>query len=351
MIRTDYSAGRDRFELQGVEDSRSQVIAAVKAEERAIATEIQRLSTERGTPARMGELNAGTDMLKARLLSQTADIDALSNGEITTAFPPGGDNGQPHTIYINGINGDPEGTLGEAQRIANLTGAPVDRIYQQSSIANVALREAAVLAARIAILGPFGGFGVTLARARADLMKKLENPQAAATAANQIIRQLGSPDSSTEVRLVGYSQGATISAQALRLVNQQLSQRYGAATAEKMMSRVNVLSVGGAARRTDFPKGVQLTQLYNKYDVVSQFFGDNRTPLFQSLRLGKDILKPHSYFNDQAALNVIAQWQQGRLGNEDIMLMDPKLRKAGDPAVLRRVPFGPTQGIAAAASV
>jgi hypothetical protein len=352
MIGAANGVSRSRYELEGAEPSRARMaeaLAAIKAEETALKLEKQALfGGQRGPVSRIGEQGAGIDMLKSRLLFETEGIsrDSLANGQMTTIFPSGGDNGVSHVLYINGINTDPAGARSEGQRIANAVGAPIDAIYQQSSIGNVVLREAAVLAARIAILGPFGGFGVTLAKARTDLMKKLENPEAAKTAANQIVERLGTPQSKNEVRLIGYSQGATISAQALRMVSSQLKQKYGATAAAAMMNRVHVLSVGGAARRSDFPAGIELTQIYNKYDIVSQFFGDNRTPLLQSLRLGADILKPHFYFSDPAALRQIEQWQEGRIQNQDIMLLDPKLRKEGTP-VLRRIPIARTDLVTA----
>src|SRR5438874_3956167 len=165
MIRTDNSIGRERYDLHEAEPAKvkAEALAALQTEEAALAKDKRALGLPSGPPARIGEHGAGTDMLKAQLLRATAVPsqdslirDGLSNGQSTTLYPSGGNNGARHTIYINGINTSSDTAVGEGQKLANTTNVPIDAIYQHSSIGNVALREAALLAARIAILGPFG---------------------------------------------------------------------------------------------------------------------------------------------------------------------------------------------------
>ncbi len=114
----------------------------------------------------------------------------------------------------------------------------------------------------------------------ADWAKRnaLQNPPAARTQADRILSQLASP-SNEPVYVVGYSQGAAISAQALRMVEQELVQRHGSATANQMLARVQVLTLGGAANANDFPAAVNVTSIAHRGDIVSQYFGANREAL------------------------------------------------------------------------
>lgn len=329
MIRNDVNVNR-QSELNAVQGNEDRLAQQPSQQVAAEPAGLQPFFRSSGTPSRAGESNAASSMMKASMLQATNVTDGLTdgislrNGQLHTVTPQGGDKGGPHTIYINGINGKPDGTTNEAQKLANATGRSIDHIYQESTIANVALREAVVLAGRIALFGGFGA-AATIAKGRADLMKKLENPEAARTAANQIISQLGGPNGTGQVRIVGYSQGATISAQASRMVFDQLKKQYGQATAQQMMGRVNILSLGGAAGRNDYAPGTKVTQVYRQHDLVSQFFGDNKTPLWQNLKFGKDILKPHEYMNDPMVFNVISRWERGEIGATNIQLNDPKL--------------------------
>ncbi len=106
----------------------------------------------------------------------------------------------------------------------------------------------------------------------------LQNPPAAQTQANLILSQLANHPNGP-VRVIGYSQGAAISAEALRRVEQELVQRYGSATANQILARVQVLTLGGAANANDFPAAVNVTSIAHRSDIVSQYFGANREAL------------------------------------------------------------------------
>ncbi len=320
MLKTNYNiANQNNLHIDSGMDANVQSAATAQPEKAATMPLQPQYQSSFRMPSRLGEQGAATNMLKAQMLSSTATAPSVSNGDVRTFSPAGGDNGAPHTIYINGINGTPDSSAGEAQSIANSTGTSVDDVYNQSTISNVSLEESLLLAARTALFG-FGGDSIS--KIRADLKNELQNPAAATSAANDIISQLGTPDNTNDVHLVGYSQGAAISSEALNMVSQQLTSQYGAAVANQMLSHVHVLTLGGAASRTDFPASVDLTQVYHQKDPVAQFFGDNKTPIWEDITNGTNILKPHQYFNDPAALNVIAQWQQGGISNQDVTLPD-----------------------------
>lgn len=275
--------------------------------------------------SRAGEQSAATSLMKSQLLQGTDSIAqrALANGQMQTVMPSSGDNGQAHTIYINGIGTSDAGALNQGQYFANNGKAPVDVVYQHSTIADVALSELGTMAARIAVLGPFIGFSTALANARADVMKKLQNPAAANAAASQIMSQLGTPSNTNQVRLIGYSQGAAITTQALKQVSKQLTAQYGKTTADQMMSRINVFSMGGAARRSDYPPTIQLTQVFHKHDIVSQFFGDDNTSILSDLSRGTHIFDSHTnYMSDPNFQKAFTDWQQGKVNNQNIMLGD-----------------------------
>src|SRR5262249_1110992 len=155
---------------------------------------------------------------------------------------PSGDNGASHTLFVNGIGTSSGEATSEAQTLANNSNSPIDLVYQQTDRTSTILGDIAKLALQATSPIPiFGSPSVNTVK------QSLDNPAAAKTLSDSIISQLGSPGSNNQVRLVGYSQGGHISAEALNSVNQQLTQRYGADTAKQMLRNVHVLEIGGAA--------------------------------------------------------------------------------------------------------
>lgn len=325
MIKTNTNAINSNLSTQSVEATNSKTQAATAKVATPINNEAHnntQIPTGTRVASRMGENNAHTDMLKSQLLGTLGQNATLKNGNEVTAYPTNGNNNAPHTIYINGIEEWPGLATGQGQSLANSAGVPVDTIYQHSTIGSVAINELGSLIGS-ALAGGIFGVGKSLANLRSELIQKLQNPVAAGKAADQIISQLGTPDSKSEARLVGYSQGAAISAEALKMVSSKLTKQYGADTAASMLSRVHVLTVGGAAKRSEFPPQIELTQLYHKHDIVSQFFGDNSTPLLGDVLKGGGLLPHLSYFtSDKKALDVMSQWQQGTIQNKDVALDD-----------------------------
>lgn len=326
MIKANYNITSNSFGSQQIDTNTKAKSATTPITTPAINNQFQnqtQIPTGTRIPSRMGENNAQVSMLKSQILkSSSLGQISLKNGDEVTAYPANGNNNAPHTIYINGIEEWTGLATGQGQTLANFAGVPVDTIYQHSTIGDVAIRELGSLVAKSLTSGIFG-VGKSLANLRAELIQKLQNPVAASKAADQIISQLGQPNSTSEARIIGYSQGAAITAEALKMVSGKLTQQYGADTASQMLGRVHILTIGGAAKRDEFPPQVELTQMYHKHDIVSQFFGDNPTSLIGDAFKGFGLLPHLSYMTtDKAALDVISQWQKGNIQNQDVSLKD-----------------------------
>ncbi|QUV99605.1 hypothetical protein J8C02_09285 [Chloracidobacterium sp. MS 40/45] len=235
--------------------------------------------------------------------------DSHLNGAAFRVTAPGvNPNAGPPVIVVNGISTPFAGATSFAQEMSRMTGRPVEMVYNNSDpavAAGVSLahhsRQARTraeadynnlpLAVRVAmnIISPANREAFILGRtarylaeatvnpATADWTKRnaLQNPPAAQTQANMILSQLANHPNDP-VRVIGYSQGAAISAEALRMVEQELVRRHGSATANQMLARVQVMTLGGAANANDFPAAVNVTSVAHQSDIVSQYFGANR---------------------------------------------------------------------------
>jgi hypothetical protein len=281
--------------------------------------------------SRLAETNIGMSMLKAQLIGAVAGStvgasgginaspaldgpSSLSNGQLGTYYPNGVDNGQSHTLFVNGIGTSSSDAISEAKTLAGDTNTPTDLIYQYTD------RTSTIFGDIANILNPLNIFGGT----PIDKVKKsLDNPAAAGTLANSIMSQLGTPDNPGSVRLIGYSQGAHISAEALNAVNQQLTKEYGANVAKQMMSNVHVLELGGAAGHSEYPPGVNLLQVSHASDPVSMALGDNNIANGQKPAFPDLTFKQHlNYFTDPNVSNIISQWENGQTDNRIIQLND-----------------------------
>lgn len=234
--------------------------------------------------------------------------DSHLNGAAFRVTAPGvNPNAAPPVIVVNGIMTPFSGAASLAQEVSRVTGRPVEMVYNNSDpavAAGIALahhaRQARAraeadynnlpLPVRLAMgLNPANREAFILGRttrylaeatvnpATADWVKRntLQNPPAAQTQANMILSQLENYPNSP-VRVVGYSQGAAISAEALRLVERHLVQQHGRAVADQMLARVQVLTLGGAANANDYPSAVNVTSIAHQTDIVGQYFGANR---------------------------------------------------------------------------
>src|SRR5437879_1654198 len=106
MIRTDFIATTHDHDAQIANSITNNSPATPTAHTDKAAPEINHnmfSPSTRGVASRMGEFNAGTSLMKARMLSATAvnTHATLSNGQIATVYPPSGGGNKTPTIYIN----------------------------------------------------------------------------------------------------------------------------------------------------------------------------------------------------------------------------------------------------------
>ncbi len=272
--------------------------------------------TATGTPTRLfprGPITGAGPNPAAPPRISPLSADSHLNGAAFRVTAPGvNPNAAPPVIVVNGIMTPFSGATSLAQEVSRVTGRPVEMVYNNSDPAVAAgmslahhARQARAraeadynnlpLPIRLAVgLNPANREAFILGRttrylaeataspATADWVKRnaLQNPPAAQTQANLILSQLESYPNSP-VRVVGYSQGAAISAEALRLVERHLVQQHGQAVANQMLARVQVLTLGGAANANDFPAAVNVTSIAHRTDIVSQYFGANRSAFGQ----------------------------------------------------------------------
>jgi hypothetical protein len=112
----------------------------------------------------------------------------------------------------------------------------------------------------------------------------LHNPPAAVTAASMILAQLRSTEKAqAPVRVAAHSQGLAVLSEALNKVNSVLTATHGAAHAKRMMARIQVLALGGAANAQDFARlnVTNYTSVFHDTDLVTRYFGDNRGNLLR----------------------------------------------------------------------
>ncbi len=234
--------------------------------------------------------------------------DSHLNGQTFRVTGQGANpNAGPPVIVVNGIHTRQADAAALARDISRITGRSVDLVYNNSdrnvaggTVVSRVTEQAWARAeadynrlpwpARLA-MGAEGRNGFILGRATrytaelgadpatADWAKRnvLQNPPAAQTQANLVLSQLR--EHNGPVRVVAYSQGAAISAEALRMVERDLVQRHGRSAADQMLSRIQVMTLGGAANAGDFPSRVNVTSVAHQNDIVSQYFGANRGAL------------------------------------------------------------------------
>ncbi len=244
-------------------------------------------------------------------------------------------------VFVNGINTDLVTAHQTAAELSSITGRPVDLIYNASDpIAGVLQTaghfgiEGAETSSRMG-LGPTSGavgniLGSAVTPRAAEWAKDnvLPNPPAANVAAEQILDQLSATEASgAPVRVVGYSQGAAITAEALGKVNEHLTQTMGADKAEETMGRVHVMTLGGASNRQDYASSnvTNVTAITHDNDLISQYFGENRAAPGQAT--GENPLEILQRTADATTLAQHLNYLPGMAGGHS----------AGDPAVDRAI--------------
>lgn len=163
------------------------------------------------------------------------------NGNMYQAIAEGADPNRTPVIFVNGVNTDVNRSALQAMEISAQLRTPVNHVVNVSSMDKLARAGAGILAETV--------WGVSISPNVADqrIQQHLTgNREAAATTANAILDQL--QNTSGKVKLIGYSQGGAIGADALRMVNDILAHRgVGSAERTRMLARVEFLGIGPAA--------------------------------------------------------------------------------------------------------
>lgn len=159
-------------------------------------------------------------------------------------------------VYVNGISTTRDGQFGSLQQIADRTGARVVGIHNATQ----------------------GGF-VDVIQSAGDTLDIGRNP-AVDTLADTVYEEI---TAGRTIHLMAHSQGALITSRALTDVYQRLRVEDGLSRreAERMLSRVNVETFGGAAG--SYPDGPRYVHYVNRLDAVPGLFGLGpvATPLVQ----------------------------------------------------------------------
>lgn len=178
--------------------------------------------------------------------------------------------GRPPLLYVNGVLTDKEKASAQGQKLADQLGRDVTLVHNATALRGPGLRNLTegALKDSAQLLADHAGVGHNPA---VDSLKE---------ALGKRLDQDRKP-----IELIGFSQGAQISARALREVRED---RVQAATdrgmpkqkAEQMVDkeiseRVSFLNVSGAAQRSDFPLALKnYHQISIKGDPVSQLLGE-----------------------------------------------------------------------------
>jgi hypothetical protein len=253
-------------------------------------------------------------------------------------------------IFVNGVNTDLATAKQSAAELSRITGRPVDLTYNgsdpktggQATVDHFRREgEAEYERATPGFVRVFdqdyishrnqAGIANAINAASSekgpDWAKKniLENPPAATAAANNILNQLNATEGSqAPVRVVGYSQGGSITAEALRQVNTHLTNTVGADKAKQMMSRVNVMTLGGASNRQDYANAnvTNFRAITHDTDIISQYLGENRAALGQGQN-GANIVTNFNRMTSAFSLGQHTNYLPGMAGG----------RSQGDPAI------------------
>jgi pimeloyl-ACP methyl ester carboxylesterase len=179
--------------------------------------------------------------------------------------------GRPPVLYVNGMLTDMEKSSAQGQRLADQLGRDVTLVHNATALGNQRDLKGLARAA-----------GRDTAQVVADQAGVGHNP--AVDSLKELISQRLDQDRQP-IELVGYSQGAQISARALREVRQervQAAMQRGTSRdqAEQLVDkeladRVDFLNMSGAAQRSDFPAALQhYRQISIQGDPVSQLLGE-----------------------------------------------------------------------------
>lgn len=201
--------------------------------------------------------------------------NARDNGKIFKIATPQVDQKLDSIIFVNGIDSDLNEAKSFAMSISQITQSPTELVYNSSS-KDIAISLAAKKF-NYSSTSTINKFEAVQRKEIANWAKNnaLHNPPTAQALASLISQKLsqGKP-----VNIVAYSQGAAILAEALKRVD-KCSQPN---TLNQNIKNIRVLSIAGAADRTDFPKEINISSFAHKSDFIAMVFGENRK-VFDSL--------------------------------------------------------------------
>jgi hypothetical protein len=224
-------------------------------------------------------LQAKVDSIKARNSTLVTERERLYNqvrlsssakynGQVFTATsdaPNVNKNANP-IISFNGVNTNIARSGSEALEMSKLAGAPVLHVVNVNEMDKAAMMAKSQFKSVGGLANPEG---VASEATRGMLI----NEQASTAGANVILNQLKTTKG--DVKIMAYSQGNPIAANALRAVDgyYQAKVKSGDMKPEEktaIMSRIKLLGIGSAAARRDFPESVKnnITVMNDKNDFV-----------------------------------------------------------------------------------
>lgn len=150
--------------------------------------------------------------------------------------------------YINGMITKPKAAEKGATAVANLVNKPVTLLYNPTEGPIRDLIEAALQVAHI--------------------------PMELKTVNSTVERFSETLKNGKELKVIGHSQGAAIAASALTKIEKELiSQGKSKSEVDKIMSKVTVVTIGGASSKEDFPSAIKLVERKSAGDLVPKVAG------------------------------------------------------------------------------
>jgi hypothetical protein len=182
------------------------------------------------------------------------------------------DASKPAVIFINGVNTDMNRSAIQALEISNELNVPVKHVVNVSSMDE--------LCSGTLQLATSSGLNPNEADFRVQ-QHLTGNPPAATTAANAILDQMYAGKG--PIRVIGYSQGAAIGTEALRMVDSHLSQqvasgRISQQQKEDMLSRVRFLGIGPAADARHLRGDYSINEDQNSLQQATRIAGHRIEP-------------------------------------------------------------------------
>jgi hypothetical protein len=146
-------------------------------------------------------------------------------------------------FYINGILTKSSSAEKQTKEIAELTGKPITLLYN-----------------------PTEGFVNDVIESAFQVMNINTKKSTVNDTAEVFYQTL---KSGKELKVVAHSQGAAITAQALTNVEKRLIHENNSSSEVKdILKKVTVVTIGGAASKSDFPSSIKYTERKNKDDIV-----------------------------------------------------------------------------------